>query len=130
MVAVSNHFLGLLQGEFLVELFGTSHKIFRWYEAFVLFVHILKDSLHVLGGVGFIGSLGHKLDKLLEADLTSVICIEERHGHVDKCSSWFVAALPDVLSQIKGSQHAVVIIVQEVKHLLVYLNISDAAFCH
>jgi hypothetical protein len=68
--------------------------------------------------------LSHELDEFLEADLTSVISIENGHGDVNECSSWFVSTFPEIFSQIEGSEHSIVIIIEEIEDLLVDFNIA------
>lgn len=67
----------------------------------------------------------HKLHKFLEADLPSLVRIEVGHGHINKASGGIESPiLLDCFSEVKRCQHAVMVIIQIVKHLFEHLNIS------
>lgn len=107
----------------------TCQQIFRGDEALVFFVNIFKDSFNVFYSVILIWFLGHEFDELFEADLTSIIGIKYWHRDVNKSSSGFVSTLSQIFSQVKWSQHAIMIFVKEIKDLLEDFNVSDWALC-
>jgi hypothetical protein len=67
----------------------------------------------------------HQLNELLEANFSSFIKIEVGHGDVDEASRRVVASvLFHSFSEVKGSQHPIVVIIEVVENLLEHLNIS------
>ena len=122
------HLLHLGWSYLLSQFLGSRQQVLLRNEAFAVLVEVLKDTADVLLSIGVARSDRHQFDELLEGDLAAVVCVEDRHGHVDEGPSRLVAAVvADGLTQVHGSQHAVVVVVQEVEDLLEDLNIVDGA---
>ena len=100
-------------------------------KSLIVLINILKNSLNILDCIILAWLLCHQLHKLLKTDLTSIIRIKHWHSDVYKCSSWLVASiLSDGLSQIQWCQHTIMIVIQKVKHLLVYFNVAYSALSY
>lgn len=126
-VAVSHHFFRLLKSQLLMKFLSACQQVFGCNKAFIVLVDVLENTLNVFSSVILVWLLSHQFYELLEINFTSIISIKYCHRNVDKSSTWLVAAFSKVFSEIKWSQHTVMIFIKEVEELLVDLNIPDRA---
>ncbi len=128
-ITITNHILELCGRHLFMKFLGHLQEVISCYEAFIVLVNILENSLNIFVCVIFTRLLSHKLNELLELNLPSIISIENRHSDVNKSSSWLISTiLSDSFSKIKRRQHTIMIIIQEIKDLLEDFYVSDTAF--
>jgi hypothetical protein len=129
-VAVVYHVLYVLLRQLLPQLLSRTQQVLLRYVTLPVLVEVLKNTLYIFVSVRLAGSLDHEFYKFLESDLTSVVRVEDGHGDVDEGSARFVPSeVPNGLAQVHGGEHAVVIVIEEIEHLLEDLYFVDRAFC-
>lgn len=128
-VAVKDHLSDFSRSHIFFELLRTGNQILRGDETFIVLINITKNSFYLIFSILVTWMSGHQFDKLFETNLTALVGIEVGHCDVDKTSGWVVSSIIfDSFTEVKGSQHAVMIVVQVVEYLLVQLNILLVCF--
>lgn len=125
-VAVHYHLLYLGWAHLLPQLLSCRQQVLLADIPLPVLVEVLENALDVFISIALVGLLSHHFDEFSECDFTAVVGIEATHSHIDERPAGFVASvIADGLSEVHGSEHTVVIIIEMVEHLFEYFDVPD-----